>query len=184
MGSFIILVAGIIFDFHKSWSVGFARLLCSAGTMAIPQPPALPSIAQFPQIMTLPLICVCVWAPLNDSLGKSHLNHNRWVMTDRNRPWVMPTENVSSILSLFFALCLFFYIFRFSSAFMQKHATGTYWRKSLLWPISLTNTLNVDTSVFIELHFFYRATFLSYISDPLWDHLGLRAKNRFNEPVL
>lgn len=54
----IILVAGIIFDFHKSWSVGFARLLCSAGTMAIPQPPALPSITIPTNNDTTPNLCV------------------------------------------------------------------------------------------------------------------------------
>lgn len=75
----IILVAGIIFDFHKSWSVGFARLLCWAGTMAIPQPPALPSITQFLQIMTLPIICVCVRVPLIDSWG----NHI-WITTEES----------------------------------------------------------------------------------------------------
>lgn len=136
----IILVAGIIFDFHKSWSVGFARLLCWAGTMAIPQPPALPSITQFLQIMTLPIICVCVRAT-HWQLGKSHLNHNRraWWQTEIAPWWCQLKMCHPSFPSLFF------YIFIVGSAFMKKHATGFYWQKSLLWLISLTNTLNSIT---------------------------------------
>lgn len=147
MGSFIILVAGIIFDFHKSWSVGFARLLCSAGTMAIPQPPALPSITIPTNNDTTPNLCV--WAPLNDNLGKSHLNHNRWVMTDRNMPWVMPTENVSSVLSLFVSSFIYLYSAPRSCRNSQLAFIDG---KAYCGPF-LSNTLSVDTSFFVELHF-------------------------------
>ncbi len=71
-------------------------------------------------------------------------------MTDRNRPWVMPTENVSSVLSLFVS-SLYIYIR------LRVHAETRNWHLLMEKPI---------VAHFFDKHpqcwyiFFYRATFL------------------------
>lgn len=99
--------------------------------------------------MTLPLICVCVSAT---QWQFGEITFESQQMSDDRQKYALGDANWKCVIRPL-PLCLFLYIFIFGSAFMQKLATGIYWWKSLLWPISFKH----PQCWYI---FFCRATFL------------------------